>query len=260
MSKKNFSVIGFCVLLTLIVWVGCPHPLTIIGPTGADVQILEQLKSRRSSMNPMEADVKFSFPPGTFLTATLEGHAAYQIREDDARLRVAAVGPLGAISLDLLVEKSDFMVRLPGYTEPLCQKDLCVIYGDSTLIRTPSILAKRPGLFFGGIPDGVGDGWTIREDMQGKWLIPPHEKEAGYLVQGNPAVIKKALLYEKGIGAILVELDQWADSPSGPLPTRISAKFEGRVLFALKVRNWTFGSTLPDSVFKMERGMRSPEL
>jgi|GEM_PF-3429524 len=243
-------------LMLAIICVSCAHQPAPAGPTGACAQILEQLRSRRIAMNSMEADVKFSFPPGTFITASLEGHAAYELANDNPRLRLAAVGPLGAISLDILVEKSDFWVRLPGHVDPLNQKDLCAIYGDGTLIRTPSVLAKRPGLFFGGIPDGVGEGWSFIEDGDGMWLLPPDEKETRYLVEGNPAVIKKAFLHEKGIGALVVELDQWANSPSGPIPTRINTKFDGRVLFNLKVRNFSFGSTLPDSVFIMKRGKR----
>ena len=242
------------VLMQAILLLGCPPPPPPPEPLAGDKLILEQLIARRHKMSPMEADVKFMFPPGEFLTATLEGHAAYRLDSDKARLRVAVVGPLGAISMDLLVEQGDFWVKLPGYTEALCQKDLCIIYGDSALIRTPSILARLPGLFFGGIPDDLGEDWTFEEDAEGKWILPPGKKDEKYLVRGNPAVIVKAILSEEGIGTLNVDLDQVEDSLAGPLPTRIIVRFEGRALFSLKLRDCTFGAPLPDGVFKMGGG------
>lgn len=257
--KRHFYTL-LILLLFMAAYVGCPHQPVQYDPLCSEREILEQLISRRDAMNPMEADVKFMFPEGMFLTSSLEGHGAYMRDSETTRLRIAAVGPLGAISMDLLVERGDFLVRLPGYTELLNQRDLSVIYGDSALIRTPSILAHRPGLFFGGLPEGVDESWTFEVDEEGKWLVPPDEKGTKYLMKDNPAIVHKAMLYEEGIGELVVEMSRWMETEAGPVPTRITTKFEERTLFSMKVRNCQFGSELPDSVFILKGGKRSSEL
>ena len=62
-------------------------------------------------MNTVETDVKFTFSPGAFMTTSLDGHAAYQLDNGKANVRVVAVGPLGALSMDLLIRNGDFRVE-----------------------------------------------------------------------------------------------------------------------------------------------------
>lgn len=233
-------------------WAACPAPLPTVLHGVEDEEIPILLAKRRREMATVESDVKFAFPPGTFLTSSLEGHGAYKFDGSSPRLRVAAVGPLGAISLDLIVKDGDYRVRLPGKTELLCEEDLCVIYGDSALIRTPGIMARKPGLFFGGVPEEIGADWrVIKTSIEEKWLIPPEDETAKYLVEGNPIRITKALLREKGIGELTLTMEQWEETSAGPVPVKIVVKFDGRALFSVKLRNIEIGGEVPESLFEL---------
>ena len=244
MSKWIFIAFLF---LTFIMS-GCPPP----GPTGAPGEklIIDQLSSRRRAMSLMEADVGFMFPNVAYFAGYLQGHAAYSLESGSARLRVVTAGPLG-VSMDLLINRGEFLARLPGYPAPLRQEDLIEIFGRNLFVRVPAALAKRPGLFFGGIPEDIGDGWHLRKCLGGRWIIPPDDKKTRYLVRdGGEAIVKRAILHERGVGAVSVDLDGWEKTPQGPLPTRITAWFGGGEIFELKISNWSFGGPLPEGVFK----------
>lgn len=230
----------------------CPAPFSPILQGVEDEEIPTHLLQRRRRLATIESDVKFTFPPGTFITSSLEGHGAYKFDGPEPRLRVAAGGPLGAVSLDLVVKAGDYRVRLPGRPDLLCEEDLCVIYGDSALIRTPGILARRPGLFFGGIPEEITADWVVSREGETKWLLPREgEETVRYLIEGDPPRITKAIIKEKNLGMLTIFLEQWEETSAGPVPVKIVVKFDGRALFSLKLRNVEIGGEVPESVFEM---------
>lgn len=253
--KKGVShkgkILWVWALLLSFVWSACPAPLPPLLHGVEEEELPALLAKRRREMATVESDLKFIFPPGTFITSSLEGHGAYKFDGTKPRLRVAAVGPLGAISLDLIVRDGDYRVRLPGRTELLCEEDLCVIYGDSTLIRTPGIMARRPGLFFGGIPEEIKEDWLIKKEGESKWVVPPDGAGSRYLVEGNPPRIIKAIIKEENVGELTVNLEQWEETFTGPVPIKIVVKFDSRALFSVKLRNVVVGGDVPERVFEM---------
>ncbi len=238
-----------CLVIT-----GCPG--TQFSPPESKEKVIEELKARRAAFSPVEIDFKFKFPKGVFFTASLEGHAVYDLSDNGPRLRLVAFGPLGAQALDLLVTDGEFLVKIPDYSEPLCQEDLCREYGDSPLTRLPSVLAARPGLFIGGVPEGITHDWSFNRTPRGAWLTSPDGK-ASYLVVGIPPVIRKAVIEDDTIGTLKVHLDKWEPAPGGPYPKDAVTRFDGRALFSLTVRNWQSKPDLPPELFDMEAKISS---
>lgn len=245
--KNRFKIAFATVLLSLVI-AGCPG--TQFSPPEGKEKVIADLKARRAAFNPVEIDFKFKFPKGVFFTASLEGHAVYELTENGPLLRLVAFGPLGAQALDLLVADGEFLVKLPERSEPLCQEDLCREYGDSPLTRLPSVLAARPGLFIGGVPEGISNDWSFRRTPRGAWLTSPDG--ASYLVAGVPPVIQKAVIEEGTIGTLVVHMDDWRFAPGGPYPKNAVTKFDNRALFSLTVRNWQSTPSLPPDLFDMK--------
>jgi len=245
--KTRYKTALATILLSLLI-AGCPG--TQFPPPEGKEKVIAELKARRAAFNQVEIDFKFKFPKGVFFTASLEGHAVYELGENGSRLRLVAFGPLGAQVLDLVVADGDFLVKLSDRSEPLCQEDLCREYGDSPLTRIPSVLAARPGLFIGGVPEGISEEWEFRRVPQGAWLRAPDG--ASYLVAGVPPVIRKAVIQDDGIGTLIVHMDDWKFVRGGPYPRNSVTKFDNRTLFSLTVRDWQKARSLPPDLFDME--------
>jgi hypothetical protein len=112
-------------------------------------------------------------------------------------------------------------------------------------------MARRPGLFFGGIPEEIKEDWLIRKEGESKWVVPPQGDGSQYLVEGNPPRIIKAIIKEESVGELAVNLEQWEETFTGPVPIKIVVKFDSRALFSVKLRNVVVGGDVPERVFEM---------
>jgi len=247
--------ISICLTVVLL-WalIGCPTPPLL--PTADKGAVLKELMDRRKRLGVIEADVKLRFPHGVFITHSLEGHAAYKLDKSGPMLRLVAFGPLGIQAFDLLVKDGDFLVKIPGQKKPLCQEDLCKLYGDDTITRTPSLLARIPGLFFGGVPDRLNSDWKFRREPDCSWVTSPDGD--AFLVAGIPPQIIRAEIKEENIGTIEIELSGWKRSSAGLYPMRAKVKFDKRALFSFRLRNIKTGPSLPPDVFNMGASLSRP--
>ena len=226
---------------------GCPG--SNLGFVSNKEEVIGQLLERRKSLGVMEADVKFRFPEGVFFAASLEGHAVYNMADGGPMLRMVAYGPMGVQALDLLVRDGDFRVKVSGRQEPLGREDLIGIYGDGPLTRTPALLAGRPGLFFGGIPDDLDNRWSSRASSLGMWLTSPDGDS--YLVGGAPPVIRRAVMDVDGMGVLRIKMGGWERAEEGVFPKKITVKFDEKTLFSFRIRTCEIGPQIPEGLFDM---------
>ena len=64
-------------------------------------------------------------------------------------------------------------------------------------------------------------------------------------------MIRRVSVSETGTGILLIDLDQFENTPYGPSPSQLTVRLKGRNLFSVRLRNTQFGASLPESVFIM---------
>ena len=241
-------------LVAISVLAGCPF--VRLGSTLRKGEVIYELTARRRSMSVVEADFKIRFPEGFLFAAGVEGHAAYELSGDGPKLRLVAFGPMGVQVIDLLVKDGDFMVKAPGIEGPVGQEELRAIYGEGTITRAPALLAKRPGLFFGGIPEGIDSTWSWRHSRQGAWLGSPDG--FSLLVSGKPPIIRRAVMFDKEAGEMSIDFGGWQNDSKGPFPTKATIKIDKKTLFHFKLIDLKTGTVLPPGVFVMKTACYYP--
>ncbi len=251
-NSKSRLVLVFVVVFSILI--GCVGKPSV--PTAGKESVVCDLMDRRRRFSVIEADVNFRFPEGVLFASSLEGHAVYKTGENGPMLRLVTFGPMGVQALDLLVKNGDFLVMVPGRKEPMSRRDLCEIYGDNTLTQIPSLLARIPGLFFGGVPDELSHDWEFRRDAGNTWLTSLDGYD--FLIVGMPPVIRKVVIANSDIGKIVVEMENWEESSGGLFPIKATTKFDKRTLFSFKIRSFNIGPSLPDDVFIMGAHSRTP--
>jgi len=234
-------------ILLAAVFAGCPRMPS--APMESKEKIISDLISRRQAIKSMEADIKFHFPEGIFFAAGLDAHAVYKLGEEGPMVRLVAFGPMGAQALDLLVRNGDYLIKVPDNDKPMGPAELRAVYGEGLVTRIAMLLSKRPGLFFGGIPEDLNVEWGCRREKGGMWLDAPDG--SAFFVAGAPPVLRKTVFKESDTSTFIMELGDWQDDKGGPIPMEATIKFDKKSLFDFKILGYTIGPDLPPDVFIM---------
>jgi len=238
-------------ILLAAVFAGClrmPY-----APMESKEKIISDLISRREAIKSMEADIKFHFPGGIFFSAGLDAHAVYKLEEKGPLVRLVAFGPMGVQALDLLVRNGDFLIKVPDNDKPMGPAELKAAYGEGLITRIATLLAKRPGLFFGGIPEDLNLEWESRTERGGMWLEAPDG--SAFYVAGSPPVLRKTVFKEGDTNAFTMELGNWRDDNGPLIPLKATIKFDKKSLFDFKIIDYHIGPDLPPDVFIMSARM-----